>query len=162
MAELIEGNINKRYYDAHAKNVIVDCKDGRDLESLIENGEIGGGEMKFDPSEAINILYLSTMPGMDEIEDTVYTYKYLCPLTMSISGNPITFYMYTRNASKNDNIPVGTIVMAEYYNTATIATLGGTWECLGKMELEIDEINQYYYLYKKTSKDVVEDTPRQE
>lgn len=159
--ELIESNINRRYYDAHARNVIVDCKDGRDLESLIENGEIGGGEMQFDPSTAIKILYLSTMPGMDEIEDTVYTYTYICPLTMIVGGAPITFYMYYRNAGKNDRLPVGTIVMADYYNTATIATLGGTWQCLGKMELVIDEINQYYYLYKKISKDVV-DSPSQE
>lgn len=38
----------KLYYDAHAKHVIVDCKDGKDLESLIKNGEIGGDNKKIE------------------------------------------------------------------------------------------------------------------
>ena len=39
---------DKLFYDTHAKNVIVKCRGNKDLESLIENGELGNS--KPDPS----------------------------------------------------------------------------------------------------------------
>lgn len=146
----------KLFYDAHARNVIVDCKDGKDLESLIEDGEIGGGNSSLDPSETINILYLSTMPNMDTIADTKYTYKSIGVLQLAIGDNVIDFYAYIRNAGENDNIPVGTVIVTEFYNPATVGLLGGTWECLGRMTLTIGGESNKYYAYKKV--DILSDT----
>lgn len=141
----------KLFYDAHARNVIVDCKEGKDLESLIENGEIGGGDSKLDPSETINIFYLSTMPHMDTIADSKYTYKSIGVLQLSIDNKLLDFYAYIRNAGENENIPVGTVVVTEFYNPATVGVLGGTWECLGRINLVIGEgdTTTKYYMYKK-------------
>lgn len=141
----------KLFYDAHARNVIVDCKEGKDLESLIENGEIGGGDSKLDPSETINIFYLSTMPHMDTIADSKYTYKSIGVLQLSIDNKLLDFYAYIRNAGENENIPVGTVVVTEFYNPATVGVLGGTWECLGRINLVIGggDTTTKYYMYKK-------------
>lgn len=140
--------MGKLYYDAHAKNVIVKCKDGQDLETLIENGEIGGNK-KPNPSEMIQIVILSTVPNLDTVADEVYIYTSIGQIEMDIEGNTITFYAYFRSIEPDDNIPVGTIVTASYYNLATVSTLGGTWEYLGRMVVVIDNEDKTFYLYEK-------------
>ena len=140
--------MGKLYYDAHAKNVIVKCKDGQDLETLIENGEIGGNK-KPNPSEMIQIVILSTVPNLDTVADEVYIYTSIGQIEMDIEGNTITFYAYFRNIEPDDNIPVGTVVTASYYNLATVSTLGGTWEYLGRMVVDIDNEDKTFYLYEK-------------
>lgn len=140
--------MGKLYYDAHAKNVIVKCKDGQDLETLIENGEIGGNK-KPNHSEMIQIVILSTVPNLDTVADEVYIYTSIGQIEMDIEGNTITFYAYFRNIEPDDNIPVGIIVTASYYNLATVSTLGGTWEYLGRMVVDIDNEDKTFYLYEK-------------
>lgn len=141
--------MGKLYYDAHAKNVIVKCKDGQDLETLIENGEIGGGNKNPDPSKMIQIMILSTVPNLDTVADEVYVYTKIGQIDMDVEGNTITFYAYFRNIEPDDNIPVGIVVIASYYNLATVSTLGGTWEYLGRMVVEIDSEDKTFYLYEK-------------
>lgn len=147
MAENLEGRL---FYDSHAKNVYVKSKDNQDLETLIENGDIGSGS-KFDPSEAITILYLSTMPGMENIADTIYTYTSIGIVQLMVGGAILDFYAYTRNASINEDIPIGTVVMALYNDVSEINKLGGTWELLGAAPLVLEgDIIVDYYMYKKT------------
>lgn len=141
--------MSKLYYDAHAKNVIVKCKENRDLESLIENGEIGGNA-KPDLSDAIKIVFLSTVPNMETIQNTVYTYEPIGEIELYISDKLMTFYMYFRNVAENENIPIGTCVLGDFYNIATVSVLGGTWEYLGAMVLNQDGVDKRYHLYRKT------------
>lgn len=138
---------NKLYYDTHAKNVIVDCKDGRDLESLIINGEIGSCT---DTSETLfGALHMSTVPNMQNIENETYKYEFIGNINLSIGGIESTFYLYLRNIKKNEYTPVGTIIFTDFYNLVAVSALGGIWECLGRTELTVNEINKYYYAYKK-------------
>lgn len=140
--------MGKLYYDAHAKNVIVKCKDGQDLETLIENGEIGGNK-KPDPSSMIQIMMLSTVPNLDTMVNEYYTYTYIGDIPMDVEGTTITFYAYFRNFAQDESIPIGTVVAASYYNVSTVSTLGGEWEYLGSMVVEIEGADKIFYLYEK-------------
>lgn len=141
---------NKLYYDAHARNVIVDCKDGKDLETLIKNGEIGGSGIP-DMSDAVQILYMSTMPNLDTIADPAYNYTYIGDIDLVIDETIIAFYAYIRYAAVNDNIPVGTVIISESDDIAVINKLGGGWKMLGKMVFSINKIPTEFYAYEKIS-----------
>lgn len=145
MADVIKDRL---YYDAHARNVIVDCKDGKDLETLIKNGEIGGGIP--DMSDSVRILYLSTVPELETLADPSYNYIYLGVLQLYVDEVAIDFYAYIRNAAINDNIPIGTVIVNESDDLQVISKLGGTWEMLGKMGFAISGEKQIFYAYKKT------------
>lgn len=145
MADVIKDRL---YYDAHARNVIVDCKDGKDLESLIRDGEIGGGTP--DMTNSVRILYLSTVPDLDTLADPSYNYVYLGDLQLYVDKLPIDFYAYIRNAAINDNIPIGTVIVNESDDLRVISEIGGTWELLGKMGFAINGEKQIFYAFKKT------------
>lgn len=141
---------NKLYYDAHARNVIVDCKDGKDLETLIKNGEIGGSGIP-DMSDAVQILYLSTMPSLETLADPAYNYTYIGNMELVIDETILTFYAYIRNAAINDNIPVGTVIVNESDDLSIIQKLGGTWKMLGRMVFSINKAPMPFFAYEKTS-----------
>lgn len=138
--------MDKLFYDTHAKNVIVDSKEGRNLEDLISTGELSG---PYDPARKIQIIFMSTVPNLETLDDPIYTYKNLGKVTFSISEVEVDFYMYTRDVGKSETIPSGTVVIAEYNNIATISVLGGQWALLGKMTLRIDNVNKTFFSYKK-------------
>lgn len=138
---------NNLYYDTHAKNVIVDCKDGKDLEYLINNGEIGSGA---DTSNTLfGALHMSTVPNMQDMENETYKYEFIGNINVNIGGIVSTFYLYIRNVKKNEYTPIGTVIFTDFYNLVAVSALGGSWECLGRTELMINDINKYYYAYKK-------------
>ena len=137
---------DKLFYDAHAKNVIVNCKGGRDLEDLIESGDLVGHR---DPADMIQILYVASVPNLDTLDDPIYTYKSIGTIEFAIGDFLCTFYAYFRNIGKSETIPIGTLVVAEFNNIATISTLGGEWEQLGKITFCIDNIEKGFFAYKK-------------
>lgn len=81
---------NNLYYDTHAKNVIVDCKDGKDLEYLINNGVIGSGA---DTSETLfGALHMSTVPKYARYKkNETYKYEFIGNINVNIGGIISTF-----------------------------------------------------------------------
>lgn len=140
---------DKLYYDAHAKNVIVKCRDNQDLESLIESGELG--KKKPDPSKMIKILFLSTLANLDTLADTVYIWEPIGKIVFNIGGIGIPLYAYFRNVGGEENsIPSGTVVVADFNDVSTIASgLGGQWEELGKLYFATEDDTLEFYAYKK-------------
>lgn len=138
------------FYDTHAKNVIVDCKDGKDLESLIRDGEIGGNGNIPDMGNAIRILYLSTIPDLENIANAAYNYTPVGVIHLSIGGTVFPFYAYIRNAVLNDSIPIGTVILNEVLDETVVASLGGTWEYIGTMVFNISGVDMSFYAYKKS------------
>lgn len=137
---------DKLFYDAHAKNVIVDCKNGRNLEELIQSGDLVGS---YDPSRMISILFMSTLSDLESLSDNIYTWQNIGKIELDVSGVLTNFWLYLRNIGKNESIPSGTVVLAEFNNLATISTLGGQWEQLGEMSFYINENKKIFCAYKK-------------
>ena len=137
---------DKVFYDAHAKNVIVECKDGRTLEDLIASGDLTGS---YDPTRMIQILFMSTVDNLETINDEIYTYKKIGKMDCVLNNANIAFYLYFRNVGKSETLPSGTVVVAEFNSVATISTLGGYWELLGEMILDIDDVEKTFFAYKK-------------
>lgn len=137
---------DKLFYDAHAKNVIVECKDGRDLEDLIQSGDLVGS---YDPSRMISILFMSTLSDLENLSDDVYKWQKIGKMELAVAGVLTDFWLYIRNIGRNEGIPSGTVVVAAFNNLATVSTLGGQWEQLGEMAFYIDNNQQTFYAYKK-------------
>ncbi|HAU84385.1 MAG TPA: hypothetical protein DCW90_02395 [Lachnospiraceae bacterium] len=137
---------DKLFYDAHAKNVIVECKNGRNLEDLIQSGDLVGS---YDPSRMISILFMSTISDLESLSDSTYTWQKVGKLELAIAGVLTDFWLYLRNIGRNESIPSGTVIVAEFNNLATVSTLGGQWEQLGEMSFYIDENEKIFYAYKK-------------
>lgn len=87
---------DKLFYDTHAKNVIVKCRNNKDLESLIEDGELGNS--KPDHSKTIKILFLSTLANLDTLEDTMYVWEPIGRISLNIGGVDTPLYAYFRKA----------------------------------------------------------------
>lgn len=142
---------DKLFYDTHAKNVIVKCRNNKDLESLIKDGELGNS--KPDPSKMIKILFLSTLANLDTLEDTLYVWEPIGKISLNIGGVDTPLYAYFRKAGGEKNtIPSGTVVVTDFYNVSTVATsLGGDWEELGKLYFDTDDNTTLeFYAYKKS------------
>lgn len=137
---------DRLFYNAHAKNVIVDCKDGRDLEDLIASGDLVGAK---DPSEMISILFMSTVSDLDNLSDGTYTWTKVGKIEFAINNVLTPFWLYIRSIGRNNGIPSGTVVVAEFNNVGTVSTLGGQWEYLGEMLFVINGTEKIYYAYKK-------------
>ncbi len=137
---------DRLFYNAHAKNVIVDCKDGRDLEDLIVSGDLVGAK---DPSEMISILFMSTVSDLDNLSNDTYTWTKIGKMEFGINNVLTPFWLYIRSIGRNNGIPSGTVVVAEFNNVGTVSTLGGQWEYLGEMLFVINGTEKIYYAYKK-------------
>lgn len=136
---------DRLFYDAHAKNVIVECKDGRDLEDLIDSGDLNTPDL----AKMVSVLFMSTESDLDKTSDNIYIWEKLGKIELGISGIKTDFYLYLRNISKNKSIPSGTVVVAEFNNVDTIKKLGGDWEALGETSFDIDGNKRIFYAYKK-------------
>lgn len=138
-------NKDRLFYDAHAKNVIVDCRDGRDLEDLIDSGDLSIPDLV----RLVCVLFMSTDPDLQETSDNTYVWEKLGKIELGIGGVKTEFYLYLRNISRNKSIPSGTVVFAEFNSIDTIKKLGGNWEALGETNFEISGNKRIFYAYKK-------------
>mgnify|MGYP001033985364 FL=1 len=136
---------DRLFYDAHAKNVIVECKDGRDLEDLIDSGDLSAPDL----AKLVCVLFMSTDPDLQKTSDNIYVWEKLGNMELNISGVKTEFYLYLRNISRNKSIPSGTVVFAEFNNVDTIKKLGGDWEALGEADFNISGNKKVFYAYKK-------------
>ena len=136
---------DRLFYDAHAKNVIVECKDRRDLEDLIDSGDLSAPDL----AKLVCVLFMSTDPDLQKTSDNIYVWEKLGKMELNISGVKTEFYLYLRNISRNKSIPSGTVVFAEFNNVDTIKKLGGNWEALGEADFNISGNKKVFYAYKK-------------
>ena len=79
---------DRLFYDAHAKNVIVECKDGRDLEDLIDSGDLSAPDL----AKLVCVLFMSTDPDLQKTSDNIYVWEKLGKMELNISGVKTEFY----------------------------------------------------------------------